>query len=102
VDKFDRIYQLHQALSARRTPIAIEDLMQRLECSRPSAFRLLREYLGAPVRFDAGRGGYLYDRTAGGGAYELPGLWFNARDSPGEVDRPAVSAHGGVLARNRS
>jgi predicted DNA-binding transcriptional regulator YafY len=59
VDKFDRIYKLHQILAGRKTPIPIGDIESRLECSTPSAYRLLREYLNAPVRFDAERGGYL-------------------------------------------
>ena len=49
-------------------------------------------------------GGYYYRREAGGGPYELPGLWFNARElqallvfersfeglDPGPVGREAV------------
>jgi predicted DNA-binding transcriptional regulator YafY len=103
VDKFDRIYELHHVLSGRRTPLAIEDLMQRLECSRPSVYRLLRvlrDYLGAPVRFDKELEGYFYDRTAGGGAYELPGLWFNARELQALVvfERMLESLEPGLLA----
>ena len=57
MDKFDRIYKLHQILAGRRTPIPIGEIESRLESSTPSAYRLLRvlrEYLNAPVRFDAG------------------------------------------------
>ena len=42
MDKFDCIYKLHQILDARLTPIPIEELKERLECSIPSAYRLLR------------------------------------------------------------
>lgn len=103
MDKFDRIYELHHVLSARRTPVTIEDLMQRLECSRPSAYRLLRvlrDHLGAPVRFDKERKGYFHDRTASGGAYELPGLWFNARELQALVvfERLLESLESGLLA----
>jgi len=103
VDKFDRIYKLHQLLSGRRTPIPIGDIEARLECSTPSAYRLmrvLREYLNAPVRFDAERGGYHYDLSAGGGAYELPGLWFNARELQALVvfERLLESLEPGLLA----
>ena len=83
MDKFDRIYQLHGVLRGRRTPISREDLTRRLECSEPTVYRLiriLREYLGAPLEYDEERGGYWYRRGAEGGSYELPGLWFNARE----------------------
>jgi len=83
MDKFDRIYELHRLLAGRRTAVPIETIMERLECSRPSAYRLLRvlrEYLGAPVKFDAERDGYLYAPAPGEGPYELPGLWFNAKE----------------------
>jgi predicted DNA-binding transcriptional regulator YafY len=83
VDKFDRIYQLHNILRDRHTPISREELMQRLECSEPTVYRLiriLREYLGAPLEYDEEREGYRYERSAEGGSYELPGLWLNARE----------------------
>jgi proteasome accessory factor C len=83
VDKFDRIYQLHRIFEGRRTPVPLAELMARLECSEPTVYRLLREmkdYLGAPIEHDKKTGGYAYRRDADGGAYELPGLWFNARE----------------------
>ncbi len=84
MDKFDRIYELHNILRDRRTPIGREDLRERLEpCSHPTFYRLirlLRDYLGAPLEYDAERGGYYYWRDTEGGTYELPGLWFNARE----------------------
>jgi predicted DNA-binding transcriptional regulator YafY len=42
----------------------------------------MREYLHAPIEHDEERGGYFYQRDADGGTYELPGLWFNARELP--------------------
>jgi len=83
VDKFDRIYQLHNILRDRRTPISRGDLMRRLECSEPTVFRLIRvlkDYLGAPIELHEEFGGYYYRRDAEGGTYELPGLWFNAKE----------------------
>jgi hypothetical protein len=38
MDKFDRIYQLHSLLDGRKTPVPIEDLMLRLECSEATVF----------------------------------------------------------------
>ncbi len=83
MDKFDRIYQLHQILAGRKTAIPVDALTERLECAKPTTFRLLRvlrDNLGAPVRFDADLGGYLYVSATGEGPYELPGLWFNERE----------------------
>ena len=57
LDKFDRIFQLHSILANRRTPLDVESLMARLECSRATLFRIIgsmRDHLGAPVEFDAG------------------------------------------------
>jgi proteasome accessory factor C len=104
MDKFDRIFHLHAILSARRTPIPLEDLMARLECSKSTLHRTinaLKDYLNAPVVFDANAGGYQYARGQGAGseAYELPGLWF----TPGELQALAVmqrllkDAGGGLL-----
>ena len=53
MDKFDRIYRLHHILAGRRTPIALADLMERLDCSKATVYRLidvLRDYLAAPNR----------------------------------------------------
>jgi len=83
VDKFDRIYELHKILRDRRTPISRVDLMRRLECAEPSVYRLIRlmkDQLNAPIEWHEELQGYYYRRDAAGGTYELPGLWFNARE----------------------
>jgi predicted DNA-binding transcriptional regulator YafY len=84
MDKFDRIYELHKILRDRRTPISRSELMARLDnCSEPTVYRLIRimrDFLGAPVEHDDEAGGYFYRRDVAGGTYELPGLWFNARE----------------------
>ena len=83
MDKFDRIYQLHNILRERRTPISRADLTSRLECSESSLYRLirvLRDVLGAPLEHNDEPNGYYYERAADGETYELPGLWFNARE----------------------
>ncbi|MGM0682104.1 MAG: hypothetical protein ACQES8_07765 [Thermodesulfobacteriota bacterium] len=33
MNKFNRIYELHDLLKARRTPVSLTDLTDRLECS---------------------------------------------------------------------
>jgi proteasome accessory factor C len=83
VDKFDRIFQLHAILSSRRTPIPLEELMAKLECSKSTVLRTintLKNHLNAPVVFDADAGGYKYGRPETGEAFELPGLWFTAHE----------------------
>ncbi|MEK6210943.1 MAG: hypothetical protein AABM64_11340 [Pseudomonadota bacterium] len=83
MDKFDRIYKLHDILRDRRTPISREGLMRQLECAEPSVYRLIRlmkEHLNAPIEWNDDLGGYYYRRETGGGTYELPGLWFNAEE----------------------
>lgn len=80
MNKFDRLYDLHGLFAGRRSPISTPELMQKLECSEPTVRRLLaklRDELGAPLRFDRARGGWVYDQTAEN-TYELPGLWFSA------------------------
>lgn len=84
MDKFDRVYQLHHALSGRRVPIPLETLMEKLgNCSRATVMRLiaiLRDELHAPVDYDKEAGGYVYRHDGEGQPYELPGLWFTANE----------------------
>jgi predicted DNA-binding transcriptional regulator YafY len=83
VDKFDRIYRLHHIFAARKTPITLEDLMERLECSKATVYRLihaLEHYLGAPIERDEELGGFRYRPTPDGRAFDLPGLWFSAQE----------------------
>lgn len=89
MDKFDRIFQLHAILAARKTPIPLEDLMARLECSKATLYRAintLKDTLRAPVAFDADVGGFRYADATGAGAFELPGMWF----TPAELQALAV------------
>ena len=105
MDKFDRIYDLHRIFAARRAPLPVEAIMERLECSRPSVYRLIRvlgDRLGAPIEFDRERGGYLYRQNAGQGPYELPGLWFSASELQALVvfERLLESLEPGLLAEH--
>jgi predicted DNA-binding transcriptional regulator YafY len=106
VDKFDRIYELHKILRDRRTPIAREDLMERLGgCSVPTAYRLIRllkDHLNAPIEWSDDPPGYYYRRDAQGGAYELPGLWFNERELQALLvfDRLLESLEPGLLGEH--
>jgi proteasome accessory factor C len=89
MDKFDRIFQLHAILAARRTPIPLEDLTARLGCSKATLYRaiaVLKDTLHAPVEFDTEVGGFRYGAVKGTSAFELPGLWF----TPAELQALAV------------
>lgn len=80
MDRFDRIFQLHQILASHRMPISRQDLQERLECSRATVGRVIedmRDFLGAPIEYDRQHNGYYYDYQQEP-TYELPGLWFNA------------------------
>lgn len=82
MDKFDRIFELHQLLNNSRYPVALETIQSKLNCSESTArraIRQLRDTLGAPLEYDPDRNGYYYD-TSIQGPYELPGLWFNAEE----------------------
>ncbi|MCC6474895.1 MAG: transcriptional regulator, partial [Burkholderiales bacterium] len=39
MDKFDRIFLMHQILAGRRTPIGLAELMERLSCAKPTVHR---------------------------------------------------------------
>jgi proteasome accessory factor C len=83
VDKFDRIYHLHRLLEGRRTPLPLDEIMSELECSEPTAYRLIgamRDFLDAPIEYDRERGGYRYAQSTDEGPYQLPGLWFSAKE----------------------
>ena len=83
MSKVERLYHLHNILSQRRTPISRQDLMERLECSQATLYRLvaeLRDFLGAPIEQDPDTRGFYYDRSYEQ-PFELPGIWI----SPGEL-----------------
>ena len=69
MDKFDRIYQLHHIFAGRRTPVALADLMERLDCSKATVYRLidvLRDSLAAPIVTDTELGGFRYPTRMAG------------------------------------
>ncbi len=86
MDRFDRIYALHQILRSARQPVSRQRLEDELECSRATVKRIIesmRLYLNAPIAYDAQRNGYHYDiqgKADHGPMYELPGVWFNASE----------------------
>lgn len=79
MDRFNRIFALHKQLAGARVPVACGQLEARLECSRATVIRAIRDlrgYLRAPVEYDRERNGYYYSRGPDGRIFDLPGLWF--------------------------
>ncbi|MFT5139184.1 MAG: proteasome accessory factor C [Lysobacterales bacterium] len=82
MSKVERLYHLHNILNQRRTPISRHDLMDRLECSQATLYRLvaeLRDYLGAPLEQDPDTRSFYYDRSYDQ-PFELPGIWISPEE----------------------
>lgn len=83
MERLERIFILHRMLSSRRTPISRQEIEAELECSRATVTRTIatmRDWLGAPIVFDAEQGGYRYAQDGEERAWEMPGLWFRLRE----------------------
>lgn len=74
---FDQVCALHRLLRQARLPVSRRRIEHELECSHATAARVIqkmRDYLGAPIKYDRERNGYYYEHDA----FELPGFWFRA------------------------
>jgi proteasome accessory factor C len=83
MDRFDRIYALHKALSGVRHGRSLRQLAEALECDPSTAKRIIRtmrDQLGAPIVYDREWRAYRYAPEAATGPYELPGLWFTSEE----------------------
>jgi len=79
--EMSKVFELHKLLSNRRYPIELNDILTKLECSEKTFHRLqlyMKDVLGAPIQNQRGQG-YFYDLT-NNEHYELPGLWFSAKE----------------------
>ena len=75
MEKFDRLYQIHQLLTGRRTCTPLRDLAEHLECSEKTVKRYidqLRDFFGAPLEYIPHDGW----RLIPGEEWEIPGLWL--------------------------
>jgi len=86
MDRTERFYKIDQLLAERRL-VPFADLQAALEVSRATLKRdllYLRDRLNAPIVWDRAARGYRYAGRPGdaraGRQFELPGLWFNARE----------------------
>jgi predicted DNA-binding transcriptional regulator YafY len=83
MDRTERFYQIDQMLQPGR-PVPIERFLESLGVSRATFKRdleYMRDRLNAPIEWDRFEGGYRYAEPAGGPAFALPGLWFNASEA---------------------
>jgi len=79
MSKVERLYHLHNILNQRRTPVSRQELMERLDCSQATLYRLvgeLRDFLGAPIEQDPETRKFYYDRSYEQ-PFELPGIWIS-------------------------
>jgi predicted DNA-binding transcriptional regulator YafY len=83
MDRTERFYQIDQMLQPGR-PVPIERFLRALGVSRATFKRdleYMRDRLNAPIEWDRFEGGYRYAEPAGGPAFALPGMWFNASEA---------------------
>lgn len=76
---FDRLYTLHHILQDSRYPVSKNRLLDELECSESTLYRLIdrmRHQFAAPIENSPNQG-YYYNRQQ---AFELPGLWFTTNE----------------------
>ncbi|PJK11843.1 transcriptional regulator [Lysobacteraceae bacterium NML95-0200] len=79
MDRYERITALHRLLKSARTAVPMPRLMQELNCSRSTVYRLiafLRDALMAPVVGDS-ETGFSYDPQESE-RFELPGVWLSS------------------------
>lgn len=79
MDKLERAYHLDKLLKQRRTPVSMQDLCERFECSEATVKRTIadmRLYLNAPIENSPGQG-YFYSKNS---VFEMPGVWFSAEE----------------------
>lgn len=78
MDKWEKVITLHNLLKSSKYPLPLEDILNELECSRATFYRVkdfLRYNLNAPLIYDRNYRGYIYDESHAG-SYEIPGLWL--------------------------
>ena len=95
MDRLQRIYKLHQAVSSRRHPVSCQTLQDELECSRATVNRIIQEmrlYFNAPIEYDRQRNGYHYAPNDGQ-TFELPGLWFSETELYALLTTQQLLAH---------
>ncbi|WP_228098378.1 MULTISPECIES: Sir2 family NAD-dependent protein deacetylase [Chitinilyticum] len=79
----ERFFRINQLLHERRVvPIGV--FLDELEISRATFKRdieYLRDRLQAPIIWDREAGGYRFESDRQAGQFEMPGLWFSAKEA---------------------
>ncbi len=83
MDRFERVVHLHQLLKKARCAVSMAHLMDELECSRATVYRVvayLRDALDAPLESGTcEQVGFCYSRDKVD-TFELPGLWLSSEE----------------------
>lgn len=82
MDRFERIYTIHNLLCSHKYPIPMDTLCEKLEHSKSTVIRDINALrnLGAPIVYNHDAKGYFLDTRHAEHPYQLPGLWFNASE----------------------
>ncbi|WP_198314470.1 WYL domain-containing protein [Chitinibacter sp. GC72] len=79
----ERLFRINQLLHERRV-VPISTFLDELEISRATFKRdmdYLRDRLRAPIIWDREVGGYRFESEQLAGQFEMPGLWFSAKEA---------------------
>lgn len=79
MNRWEKIVVLDRLLSESKFPLKLDRILEELECSQATFFRLrniLRDIFNAPLEFDQKYNGYYYRKDKEGKSFKLPGLWF--------------------------
>lgn len=83
--ELERLYRIDNLIANTQGGVVSKDtLLSELGISWTTLKRdlaFLRDRLNAPIVFDRDAGGYRFDKPHVGPTYQLPGLWFNAREA---------------------
>lgn len=83
MDRTERFYLMDQLFHHNRA-VSMARLMEELEVSNSTIkrdFDYLKDRMRAPIIWDAGAHGYRYEQGDSSDRFELPGLWFNAKEA---------------------
>jgi predicted DNA-binding transcriptional regulator YafY len=82
MDKWEKIYALHNLLTTSRYAVPLDRILEKLDCSK-ATFHRIREFLvtrfNAPICFNHTYNGYSYNHATDA-PFELPGLWFTTEE----------------------
>src|SRR5690606_39290336 len=81
MNRMERVYRIHRLVGSARRPVSMRKLQEETQSSRNTVTRdmaYMKDYLGAPLVYDAEQRGHRYDPAAP--VFELPGLWMSSSE----------------------